>query len=363
MAKAEAHVKKALFLAPNLEPRGTSEYTVQLAHEMCEQGVEVSVFCGPGPMVAALERSDVPVRVFEHLQSPRWHPRMRAELEDTIAGHGADIVHVHSGKLLSVINSLDFDRLPPMALTLHWLPGRRRPLRRLSPGLAGIIATTQGVREGLVNEAGLDRSKVTVIPNGVDVARIEAGRVPPIFRSEMPVVGSLGPVEEKRGHELFVEAVARLVREGVEAQFVVAGMGAEVPGIRKLVKQRGLEKRVTMACDLLAYDDVLDALDVVVQASQVDVSGFSILSPMAYRRAVIAFNTGTACDIVKDGKTGLLVPKGDVDALGRAVRSLVDDPARAHELARQAHQQVTERHDIRNVCRDTLQFYARLLSS
>jgi glycosyltransferase involved in cell wall biosynthesis len=170
-------------------------------------------------------------------------------------------------------------------------------------------------------------------------------------------------VEEKRGHELFIRAVSRLVREGVDAHFVVAGMGAEVPGIRKLVKQCGLEEYVTMACDLSAYDDVLDALDVVVQASQVDVSGYSILFPMAYRRAVIAFNTGTACEMVKDGKTGLLVPKGDADALAGAIRNLIEEPSRAHELARQAHLLVRQRHDIHDITRQTIQYYSQVLST
>jgi glycosyltransferase involved in cell wall biosynthesis len=247
-------------------------------------------------------------------------------------------------------------------LTVHWLPRRPRQLRRLSRCLAGVIATTQAAREALVNQSGVERAKIKVIRNGIDVARLEGRDVPAIFSSPTPVVGSLGPIEERRGHELFVRAASLLKGRDAEAQFVVAGEGAGLRALRKLVANLGLERRLTVATDFVAYEEVLEALDVVVQSSQVDVSGFSILEAMGHGRPVVAFNTGTACEIVEDRKTGLLVPKGDVEALAAAIEELVGDPEAARLMGQNARRAVRERFDVRTIARETLRYYAGIIS-
>jgi glycosyltransferase involved in cell wall biosynthesis len=51
-------------------------------------------------------------------------------------------------------------------------------------------------------------------------------------------------------------------------------------------------------------------------------------------KAVVATRLGTIPEIVEDGVTGLLVPPASPDALGAAMKTLVDDPARAESMGR-----------------------------
>jgi glycosyltransferase involved in cell wall biosynthesis len=225
-----------------------------------------------------------------------------------------------------------------------------------------VIAASQAVREGLVNDCGVARGKIRVIHNGVDIDRLDEDRISPIFATRVPVVGSLGPIEHQRGHELFIRAAGLVASRLPDVQFVVAGEGTELPGLRKLVAGLGLDRRVTLATDFGSYADVLAAIDVVVQSSQVNVSGFSILEAMGHGRPVIAFNTGTACEIVEDGKTGLLIPKGDVDALAGAIVRLLDDRDTAARMGAAARRAVAERFDARTLAEATLAYYEDLVS-
>ena len=363
MADPDVHASKVLLVAPDMEPRGTSEYTVTLVRELKRLGVEAAVFCGPGPMLRVLERAGVPVTTFrriEHMDTPLCE---RKAFLAAVEGFKPQLVHAQSFRVAGCLRALRrADRLP-LLLTMHWRPGNARAMRRLSRELAGLIATTQAVREELVNECGVPRSKVKVIHNGINVERLPAEEECPIFRGQVPVVGSLGPVEEMRGHELFVRAAATLVNRGVQAQFVVAGAGTELPGLRKLVGSLGLERCVTISTDFSSYRDVLDALDVVVQSSQVDVSGFSILEAMGYGRPVVAFNTGTACEMIDDKKTGLLVPKGDVPALADAVQYLLSDANVARQMGANARRSVGARFNIRSIARETLHYYDDVLAA
>jgi len=313
-------------------------------------------------MLGILERAEVPVTVFRH--TGRIGPRSgeRKAFRAAVEEYGPAIVHGQSFHVAGALNLLSRQSSFPLLLTVHWRPPDKRSLRRLGRAVAGIIATTQDVREEMVNQFGVPRQKIRVIHNGIDIERLESRPVQPIFGSHVPVVGSLGPVEEMRGHELFVRAAAVLVGRGVQAQFVVGGAGHELPGLRKLIGSLGLERHVTVSTDFASYEEILDALDIVVQNSLVDVSGFSILEAMGHGRPVVAFNTGTACEMVEEKRTGLLVPKGDVPALADAVQYLLSDVSMARQMGESARKVVAERFNIRAIARQTLKYYRDVLA-
>ena len=142
----------------------------------------------------------------------------------------------------------------------------------------------------------------------------------------------------------------------------MGGRGEGVPELRRLIRSLGLERCVTLSTDFSVYEDILGALDVVVQHSLVDVSGFSILEAMGHGRPVVAFNTGTACEMVEEKKTGLLVPKGDVPALADAIQYLLSDVSVARQMGENARKSVAEKFNIRTIARQTLGYYRSILA-
>jgi glycosyltransferase involved in cell wall biosynthesis len=95
----------------------------------------------------------------------------------------------------------------------------------------------------------------------------------------------------------------------------------------------------------------MDAMDVVVHASDREPFGRVLLEAMAATRPVIAPREGGPLEIVADGHTGVLVPPRDADALAAAIVSLLEDPARRAEMARAARAHVAARFDIRQHAR------------
>ena len=77
------------------------------------------------------------------------------------------------------------------------------------------------------------------------------------------------------------------------------------------------------------------ALDVAVLPSYREAQGLSILEAMALSRPVVASNVGGIPEMIEDGRTGLLVPPHDADALAAAiVRLLTRPPVRRHDRPR-----------------------------
>ncbi len=362
MNEETSKVRKVLLVAPEMEPRGTSEYSVNLAGELQRRGVEVAVFCGPGPMVGVMERCEIPFQIFERMQSRLFRFREAKRFLAAVDEFAPQLIHGQTTRVGAVLRLLARRVSVPIALTVHCPPRRPAAFRRLAARMSGIIATSQDVREELVNASRVDKAKIVVIRNGIDWASLARREVRPILSDTRHVVGSVGPVEKARGHELFLKAAAQLARSAKDLHFVVAGRGEQLPALRRLADELKLDEKLTFATDFASYDEVLGAIDIVVQSSQVDVSGLSILESMGRGRPVIAFNTGTACELVEDGKTGMLVPREDVDSLVRAISELVEDPEAARRKGRAAQQAVAEKFNMRRVAEATLRFYAGVLS-
>jgi glycosyltransferase involved in cell wall biosynthesis len=358
---SEIGVERILFATSEMEARGTNEYVVQLAKELKSRGGQVGVFCAPGPMLKVLAEEEIDTEVFPRLGRFEVWPAERKRFAAELKEFEPDIVHAQTIGVVKWLKRLRDEVSAPFALTMHAPPNKDRALQSVLDVLGGIIATSQNVRAELVNRCDVEKEKIDVIPNGIDISALKAREIRPIFAEATAVVGSVGPVERARGHELFVRAAAQISPTAGDLQFVVAGGGEQLPSLRKLSRELGLDECMTFVSDFSSYDEVMNALDIVVQTALVDVSGFSMLVPMGYGRPVIAFNTGTACEIIEDGKTGVLVPKDEVDGLVEAIVELAGDPEKARTVGNAARDSVETKFNIKSVADATLKFYGSLL--
>lgn len=216
------------------------------------------------------------------------------------------------------------------------LPARRRRW------LVGILRRCDRVvvigahwRRFVVDELGLDATRVVLIHNGVPAQAISAPR-PQAGPVRLLMLGELGP---RKGTPELVEALARPELRRRDWRATLAGNGP-VAEFREQVRALGLSGRIAVpgwqSADQVAA--LLAEADIFVLPSRQEGLPVAILEAMAGGVAMIATPVGAIGDAITHGETGLLVPPGDVDALARAVASLVDDPAQRARLARAARE-------------------------
>jgi glycosyltransferase involved in cell wall biosynthesis len=355
------NIRRILFLTTELQARGTNEYAVYLADELKRRGIQTCILCGTGPMIQVLEEKNIPFETFEHMAGKRLPKRERELFGQKIHDFAPQVVHAQNVQATNIFLKHCGKGKLPLVLTIHASPPKVRMFKSQIANLDGIVATTQDVREELVNNYKVPKSKIRVIANGIDVHSLETDNMRPIFSNDTVVIGSVGPAEEYRGHKLFLKAAAQIVGRGKNFQFVVAGEGDEIPKLSRLANKLGVDGCLTFARDFSSYKDILEAIDIVVQTSLVNVSGFSILDAMAHGRAVIAFNTGTACEIIEDGNTGKLVPRDDVELLAAAIEDIAENPEMARKLGESAREKVIRNFNVRTVADNTLDLYEDIL--
>lgn len=220
-------------------------------------------------------------------------------------------------------------------------------------------------------DSAREDSPVVVIPNGVDVERIRPRQAAPAssgFR-----IGFVGTLKPWHGTELLLRAVAAGAAgadgaDGTDGtasaaqdpgrwQVEICGRGPELEPLQTLAEELGLAEQVTFHGPVppQRIPDVLTGLDAAVAPYPAPESAeghyFSPLKVYEYLAAgvpTVASAVGELPALLEQGRCGMLVPPGDVDALAAALRRLAADPALRERLGAAGRAAVVEGHTWRH---------------
>jgi glycosyltransferase involved in cell wall biosynthesis len=177
-----------------------------------------------------------------------------------------------------------------------------------------------------------------VVPNGVrleDFQNSDANA----FRREFAIaetqiiVGIVGRLTPWKGHKLFLEAAAQLIKDGYNVLFVIVGDDVDpVTGLshyranlEQYTTQLGLTNKVLFTGYRPDIPNVMSGLDVLVVPSiRPEPFGLVAIEAMACSKPVIAAAHGGLAEIVIDHSTGLTFVPGDVHSLIAAIRFLLE---------------------------------------
>jgi D-inositol-3-phosphate glycosyltransferase len=243
----------------------------------------------------------------------------------------------------------------PLVCTFHTLArvkadtGDEEPQRRVEAETAvircsdAILANSSEEAAQLEQFYGADRSRVEIVPPGVDHAFFSPGnrcgaRSALGVDCEGPLLLFVGRIQPLKGLDVAIEALAHL---GPDVRLMVVGGPSGVEGeahaehCRRLVDELGLHDRVTFrppqAHHLLS--SYYRAADVCLVPSRSESFGLVALEAGACGTPVVAAAVGGLLTLVDDGRTGLLVDRRQPEAFAAATRRLLDDPRRAEQMA------------------------------
>jgi glycosyltransferase involved in cell wall biosynthesis len=302
-----------------------------------------------------------------------------ASVADWIAERGIALLHTHSNRP-NVVGRMAgaLFRSQGLAVVAHYHnqyddkwerdPAMLSLERRLVASTDSMIAVSESVRRHVADNIGVDEQRIDVIPNGVDagafagVDRSEARRALGLDATR-PVVGLIGRITEQKGQDDFVEAALAIAVERPEPMFVMVGF-AEDAALQQRLRQKiavfGLSDRIRFLGNRDDMASVYAALDLVVAPSRWEGFGMMLIEAMAAGRPIVATRVGAIPDIVRDGRTGVLVEPRDAQALARAITAMLDDPQRRTAMG-EAGQRESLRYGWSSATAQTVAVYERAL--
>jgi len=182
-------------------------------------------------------------------------------------------------------------------------------------GAAAVVSNSEYYRD-LYKALGFPTRKVRVIRSGVALPAPDPAatlRAQLGVRPDEVLVTCLARLVERKGHD-------ELLRAGVGLRLLFVGDGPHRPHL----EGRG----AILAGARREIPEILAASDIVALPARFgEGCPNALLEAMAAGKPVVAARTGGIPEVVVDGKTGILVPREDVDALQAALRRLAADPA------------------------------------
>ena len=318
---------------------GAESFTVDLAQAMQLHGAEPAVvFVLQGaPLADRLDGFRIPHSALglrrgrAVLHAPRRLARSVSTSEPDVA------ILVETGYLAAALRVGGY-RAPIIGiehgsiLQSHSL-GRVKRLIRAADRMSGtkacsvVVAVSDYMRERLIGRRL--HTRVVCIPNGVDLTRFSPleGRATRGEGGEI-IIGCAARLIEGKGIEDLITALSHTSLDG--ARLRIAGEGPRAWALKVLARSLGVASRVEFLGRVLDMPSFWRGCDVAAMPSNnfVESFGMAAVEAMACARPVVATANGALPELVQDGVTGLVVPRGDIAAMRRAIAEYAHDPAR-----------------------------------
>ncbi len=279
---------------------------------------------------------------------------LERRLPDVIATERPDILHAHSpslngiaavrvGKRLGLpvvyeCRAFWEDAAADHGTSSEW-GMRYRLSRRLETWVFEHADAVTCICEGLRTDIlarGIPESKVTVIPNGVDVERFEYGLprdealAAELGLAGRTVFGFLGSFYAYEGLELAVRALPGIREQWPEAHLLLVGGGPQESELRRLAAELGMNGHLTLAGrvphdQVHRYYSLVDVLlypRLPMRLTEL-VTPLKPLEAMAQGKLLLASDVGGHRELIRNGETGRLFAAGSAEALASAARDFL----------------------------------------
>jgi glycosyltransferase involved in cell wall biosynthesis len=204
---------------------------------------------------------------------------------------------------------------------------------------------------------------ITVLPNGISEPKrttsIVTAEILSRLESDKFKILSVGNVVREKGFDLLFEAVANLISQGYSLQVVIVGSGPDDKYLAEKVRLLHLESVVILVSR--QPNDVVRSLyphfDAFVLPSYSETFGIVYIEAMYAQLPVIGVKGQGIDGIITHGKEGLLSQPRSIVNLMEQIQLLIDEPAKAKQMALSGQKLVKERFQLNRIMDKLRAFY------
>jgi glycosyltransferase involved in cell wall biosynthesis len=195
-----------------------------------------------------------------------------------------------------------------------------------------VVTVSHYSKKRIAQIYGVDEAKIRVVPNGVDPEKFKPSSDGENFEqkcglNKKRVVLFVGRLIPRKGLLFLVEAAKHVVEERKDAVFVIVGNGPLRSKLATTLEKLNLSRNFVFMGDV--EEHVLTSLygsaDLFALPSIQEGQGIVLLEAQASAKPVVAFKIGGVQEAVANGKSGLLVERGNSVELAEAIVKLLSN--------------------------------------
>ena len=382
---------------PPIIEGGLARHVRKLSEQLVREGIEVHVLArGGGRLAAEEDRHGVIVHRVREPEFPRddldafvrWVDAMNEDMRAAGVALAErfefDLVHSHDWLVAAAARKLARRLRCPWLVTVHatehgrhqgWVAKHPQKHihgveRRMVRDADGVIACSHYMRGHIADVFGIDESRISVIPNGIDPEDLQPVADLPKLRARYAepderLVLLVGRLVYEKGFHLALDALPGVIERVGNVRFLVAGSGTAEADLKQQAKRLGLARHGTFLgwIDDALLHSLYRIADLTVVPSLYEPFGLVALEAMASGCPCIVADTGGLREVVPVGeRVGLRFRARDPESLAAMVEKVLTDDALRLRLVAQASEHILS-FDWGDVARRTAEIYADLASS
>ncbi len=366
---------KVLLLATHLNVGGIGVYTASLARYLKTEGVSVTVASSGGDLEKALQLEGIrhiklDIKTKSEFGLKVW--KALPLLVKLIRDEGFQLVHAQT-RVAQVLAYLAGRRSRvPFVATCHGFFQYRKFARRILPCWGErTIAISESVRKHLVEDFRLREERVTLVYNGIELAKHSSGaqaKDQDLMKSigikeGAMIIGTIGRLSPVKGYKFLVSAFKDVFLNKDECQLLFVGEGPDEKHLKQQVEDLGIGGKVLFTPGGEPLDKYLALMDIFVLPSVHEGLGLALMEAMASGRACIATSVGGLTELITHEKDGLLIPPKSPEALSRAILRLAEDSPLRERLAQAAREKAMKNFSIEKSVKKTIEVYKEVLGA
>jgi glycosyltransferase involved in cell wall biosynthesis len=188
---------------------------------------------------------------------------------------------------------------------------------------------------------------VSVIPFGIDLNKFQKKQVHSLFNDGEFVIGSIKPLETIYNINVLIRAFSLLHEKHRHLRLLIIGEGSIEQDLKGLCNTLGISEKVkfTGRVPFNEINKYYNMLDVLVNISEYESFGVSVIEAMACEKPVIVSNVGGLKEIVINDQVGLKVEIGSIDQTAKAIEELACNQTTCEQIGKNGRAHVTENYN------------------
>lgn len=244
--------------------------------------------------------------------------------------------------------------------------------RRLAKKSDGIIAISDIQKQEIANVHKICPSnKIKVIPLGFDLDKFqkETSKREDVRKKynlqkeeiAIAIIGRLAPI---KNHALFLSVVKDVLKKtSKKVKFFIVGDGEERANIEERVADLNAEFKdaILMTSWIKNIGEFNAGMDIICLTSNNEGTPVSLIEAQAGNLAVVSTDVGGVRDIVKEGETGYIVPKNNVNLFSEKLLFLIEDDETRKRFSENGWNFVREKFHYTTLVKNVNEYYKELL--
>ena len=231
------------------------------------------------------------------------------------------------------------------------------------PLVSRYLANSEAVKNFYVNNIGVSAGKITVIPNGVDVALFDSIERDVLLRKSLNVTEDVfvlicvANFHKNKGHCYLLEAFEQVYAKFPNVTLLLVGDGEERENLEKQSSKYVSRTAVRFLGKRKDVPKLLKLSNVFVLPTFFEGMSNAILEAMAAGVIVITTMIKENCELIDNRHTGFLVPPRDSGAIAEAIVTIINDKPLINKIAISGRKSVLQKNSMPAIVKQINKYY------